>query len=468
VHRGAEDKGGEGRLAKPRGQRRGASALAWVALAACSRLGDASYDRELEALALRIEAQAGNAALAREVERGLGAARADPEGVRARIGALLDARGVAPLRVPGLLYESRPETGADLSAVERWLGAPVALTPTGERASVEANATVVAEALRAQAAAGRTSLVVSASKGSADVRAALEGEPELGRVTPFWIDLVGVLEGTPLLDPGAATLADVESWLPEETARSMSRAVRRAAAAPERFPPETRAVHVAAFPRAREVSERARASFEWLRWLGPNDGYVLLDAYPSAPGRVLVVRGTDHYLRGAVDLEERFLALVLALLEEGGAGAPGARDSRAPSAEELRDLVQAPHARAVPGAREALGVHEHRHQTRGAGASDVIAHGVSHVEAARGIEVHRAQGEVEDCGVRLLDAHAVRVDHHLHLDAGAGTHLADGELAQAHLDGALGVAHHAEAHAASRELSERGDGALDGPPPQQL
>lgn len=455
-------------MARPRGFGWVAGVLAWLALTACSRLCDASYDRELEAFALGIEAQVGNAALAREVERGLGAARADPDGVRARIRTRLDARGVAPLRVPGLLYESNPETGADLSALERWLGAPVPLAPTGERDSVEANAAVVAEVLRANAAAGRRSLVVSASKGSADVRAALEGEPELGRLTPFWIDLVGVLEGTPLLDPGAATLADVESWLPAETARSMSRAVRRAAAAPERFPSETRAVHVAAFPRAGEVSERARESFEWLRVLGLNDGYVLLDAYAGAPGRVLVVRGTDHYLRGAVDLEARFLALLLALLEEGGAERPGARDSRAPSAQELRDLVQAPHARAVARAREALGVHQHGQEARRARPEDVIAHRVSHVEAARGIEVHHAQGEVEDRGVGLLHADAVRVDHHLHLDAGAGTHLADGELAQARLDGAFRVAHHAEPHAASRELPQGGDGALDGPPPQLL
>jgi hypothetical protein len=297
-----------------------AGVLAGCALAACSRLDDAAYDRELEAFARRIETEAANAAFATAVARGLAAAREDPEGVRARVRGLLDARALAPLRVPGLLYASRPETGADLAALERWLGAPVALVATGERASVEANAAVVAGVLHANAAAGRRSVVVSASKGSADVRAALEGEPELGRVTPFWIDLVGVLEGTPLLDPGATSLADVEAWLPEETARSLSRAVRRAAAAPERFPPETRAVHVAAFPRVHEVSEAARPSFEWLRWLGPNDGYVLLDAYRGAPGRVLVVRGADHYLRGAADLEARFLAVVLALLEEDGAG----------------------------------------------------------------------------------------------------------------------------------------------------
>ena len=302
---------------------RAAGGLAILALAACSRVSDAQYDRALEVLAERLEAQPANAALAGEVERRLTAVRADPEGSRARIGALLDAQALVPLRVPGLLYESHPESGADLSAVEGWLGAPVALAATGEQATVEANARVVAETLRAEAAAGRRILVVSASKGSADVRAALEGEPELGRSVPVWIDLVGVLEGTPLTDPGASTLADVESWLPSETARSLSRAVRRPAAARERFPPETRAVHVAAFPRAAQVSERARPSFEWLRWLGLNDGYVLLDAYPRAPGRVLVVRGTDHYLRGAVDLETRFLSLVLVLLEETSQPRPG-------------------------------------------------------------------------------------------------------------------------------------------------
>lgn len=294
-----------------------AIALGLLGLAACSRLDDARYDGELEELARRIESEHANRALTLEVERRLEEVRADPEAARARIQVLLGAQAVTPLRVPGLLYESHPETGAALSAVEDWLGASVALAPTGEQATVEANAAVVAEVVRAQAASGRRNLLVSASKGSADVRAALEAEPELGRAVPFWIDLVGVLEGTPLTDPGSAALADTESWLPAETARSLSHAVRREAAAPERFPRETRAVHVAAFPRAAQVSERARRSFAWLRLRGLNDGYVLLDAYPRAPGRVLVVRGTDHYLRGVPDLEERFLALLVALLEEG-------------------------------------------------------------------------------------------------------------------------------------------------------
>ncbi len=187
-----------------------AIALGLLGLATCSRLDDARYDGELEELARRIESEHANRALTLEVERRLEEVRADPEAARARIQVLLGAQAVTPLRVPGLLYESHPETGAALSAVEDWLGASVALAPTGEQATVEANAAVVAEVVRAQAASGRRNLLVSASKGSADVRAALEAEPELGRAVPFWIDLVGVLEGTPLTDPGSAALADTE------------------------------------------------------------------------------------------------------------------------------------------------------------------------------------------------------------------------------------------------------------------
>ncbi|HSJ98103.1 MAG TPA: hypothetical protein VLC53_13565 [Myxococcota bacterium] len=61
------------------------------------------------------------------------------------------------------------------------------------------------------------------------MRAALEGDPALGALAPLWIDLVGVLEGTPLTDAGAAALLG-ELDLPADAARSLSHAVRRAAA----------------------------------------------------------------------------------------------------------------------------------------------------------------------------------------------------------------------------------------------
>jgi hypothetical protein len=105
--------------------------------------------------------------------------------------------------------------------------------------------------------------------------------------------------------------------------------VRRARAAAAAFPSETRAYHVAAFPRVADVGRRARAAFAALRVLGPNDGYVLLDAYARAPGPVLLVRGADHYLRleGVLPRLSALLRLAVEDVSRGAAGgcAAGAR-----------------------------------------------------------------------------------------------------------------------------------------------
>lgn len=275
----------------------------------------ADYDARVDALAGEIEARPANAALRAEVERARAKLPTDPgPALRAR----LEAHGLDAVRVPGLFYERFPETGADLRAAERWLGAPVRRIDTDETGTVEGNAAVVARALRA---APRPVLAVTASKGSADLRAALEGEPSLGAHVAIWLDLVGVLEGTPLLDSSAGDAAAGELGLPAATRRSLGSGVRRESARPERFPPETRAVHVAAFPHVADVSRRALRAFEVLRPLGANDGYVLLDAYRRAPGRVLIVRGADHYLR-LESAEQTLTALLWVLLDELGAPPP--------------------------------------------------------------------------------------------------------------------------------------------------
>jgi hypothetical protein len=94
----------------------------------------------------------------------------------------------------------------------------------------------------------------------------------------------------------------------------MSDTVRRSAP-PRVFPPAVRVVHFAAFPRAASVSPDARDTFRLLRARGPTDGYVLLESYLRAPGRVLVLRDTDHYLR-TKDLPPRVAAAILVLLDE--------------------------------------------------------------------------------------------------------------------------------------------------------
>jgi 4-amino-4-deoxy-L-arabinose transferase-like glycosyltransferase len=276
---------------------------------------DTSYDRRVEALAASLEGRPENASLRARVEAALDAITPDPAAANRALRQDLERAGLVPLRVPGLLYRTHPETGADLASVDRWLGGGVALVETGEAASVEENALRVAEAVRASASEGRRVVLVSASKGSADVRQALESEPALGAQVAGWVDLVGVLEGTPLTDPDSPGLPVARELLPDATARSLSLRAGRSRVSPARFPAATLALHVAAFPRAGEVSRAASPSFAALRPLGPNDGYVLLDSYLRAPGRVLVVRGADHYLR-VEGLLPRLTALLRVLVDE--------------------------------------------------------------------------------------------------------------------------------------------------------
>ena len=276
-----------------------------------------AYDRAVHVLAERIAGTPANAALAAEVSARLDRARAAPGELAAGMRERLDTLRLEPLRVPGLFYRTHAWSGADLGRVEVWLGRPVTLVETGEVDTVERNAEAVREAVRGAARGGRRVVLFSASKGSAEVQEALAGDPSLGRDVVLWVDLVGLLEGTPLTDPGTSAVERAAIGLPEDTATSMSRAARRTAptADPLRFPAGTRAVHVAGFPTRGAISEPARAGFDRLRPLGPNDGYLMLDGFLRVPGRVLIVPDVDHYLR-TPDLEPMVVALVSVLLDE--------------------------------------------------------------------------------------------------------------------------------------------------------
>jgi len=274
---------------------------------------DDSYDRRVRALELRIEGAPSNAALAADVHRRLSRVRETPAQVVSEISKKLDALGLVVLRVPGLFYRTHAWTGADLAGVQVWLGREVALVETGEVDTVESNAACVSRAVVEATATGRRAVLFSASKGGADVLAALGSEPALGSRIAVWIDLVGLLEGTPLTDPGVADAEEAALGLPEATARSISREAR--ASKPVRLPPQLIAVHVAGFPTARTISPLARAGFERLRKLGPNDGFLLLDGLLRAPGRVLVLSATDHYLR-TPELEPTVVALLSVVLDE--------------------------------------------------------------------------------------------------------------------------------------------------------
>ncbi len=280
---------------------------------------DARYDATVAELQQSVEALAGNRALALAVDT----KAATPDGTSsAALRARLMQRRIVPLRVPGLMYRSNPQVGADLEVIGDALGG-AELIATDEVGTVEGNARKIAHEVRRIARDGRRIALVSASTGSADVRFALESAPGLGTRVVIWVDLVGVLEGTPLLDGGGESSRIARLFMSQRAVRSLSHRVRSRAVDSDAFPPETRAVHLAAFPRIGDFSVAGRPAFELLRPDGPNDGYVMLDSYLRAPGRVLVVAGSDHYLRPSdpvlgASLLPRIVALMNVLLDELG------------------------------------------------------------------------------------------------------------------------------------------------------
>jgi hypothetical protein len=277
------------------------------------REDDAAYDREVRALKLRIEGVPSNAALASEVRRRLSRIHEDPAGTVGEISQELDALDLVLLRVPGLFYRSHAWTGADLAGVSALLGREVALIETGEVDTVERNAECVRRAVVQVTGAGRRAVLFSASKGGADVDAALASDPSLASRVAAWIDLVGLLEGTPLTEPGVAEAERSALGLPEATAKSISRGVRAGRRAP--LPSRVIVVHLAGFPTADTISAPARPGFERLRALGPNDGFLLLDGFLRAPGRVLVLPAADHFLKTPA-LGPTIVALLSVVLDE--------------------------------------------------------------------------------------------------------------------------------------------------------
>ena len=327
-----------------------AGALLLLSFSASDSLADdAAYDRAAQRLAERIEAIPRNRALRGAIDARL--ATLGPA-AGAELARGFEACEIVPLRVPGLFYASHTQSGADLSAVSEWLGEPVPMIATDEVGTRDENAAAIARAVLAATPGGVRAALLSASKGSADVATALATHPEIRERIAIWIDLVGAIDGTPLLDADGPARAQSGTWLPPKTADSLAASAGAAALSPD----DIRGifvVHVAAFPRVADVTEPAQSAFQWLRSRGVNDGYLMLDDYLRRPGRTLVVRHIDHYMRSDAVPERVVAALFVALegLDRECAADPGARPLSNSSEDAVEDPEDADRSERVGGSR---------------------------------------------------------------------------------------------------------------------
>jgi hypothetical protein len=216
--------------------------------------------------------------------------------------------GVKVLIVPGGCHEENSDSRECLRLVHQEvtrLGFEAEIVPTASFGSLADNAQIIQSSLRSRL--DLPVVVVSLSKGTAEVKWALRDDPALFQQIAGWINVSGLLYGSEwiswLLDRGISRLgARIWCWYlgyPFSTLEEL----RRGAGTPLDFdlnlPEQITLMHIVGFPLAGHLSHPyTRRSFQRLSNRGPNDGMgIMLSDLQRAGGVVFPVWNADHFLR---------------------------------------------------------------------------------------------------------------------------------------------------------------------------
>ena len=213
---------------------------------------------------------------------------------------------VCVLVVPTLFYREHPEIGGDgglVVAAARRLGLTAQTAPVGSLASVEANARAIVDCV--DRIVEDEVWIVTLSKGALELKHALalpDGSRALAKVR-VWVNIAGVLGGSPIVDRMARTALRrlfIRTYLAARggTGDALFQMARThaIARAPLMPLPQIDVVNVVPLPLPSHLPRETLRSFERLQSEGPNDGFVAFwDAV--APGSIYPVWSCDHYLR---------------------------------------------------------------------------------------------------------------------------------------------------------------------------
>ena len=246
------------------------------------------------------------------------------------------------LAVPGWRYIANPATGADLAGPRRLLGAlGVAneLVATVENGSVLENARIVAAAVRARAN-GRPLVLVSASKGGAEVAEALGHllTPLEAQSVRAWVNVGGLLRGTALADLAttwptrwlAALHFAIEGIAPGDGVSSLRTDVSDARLARQTLPAGLRVVNYIGIPLSGHIERHTAFGYRQLARYGPNDALTPIADALAHGGVTIAEIGLDHYFADP-EIDLKTVALALLVLEEVAYGAAACPRPTGPS-----------------------------------------------------------------------------------------------------------------------------------------
>jgi hypothetical protein len=196
----------------------------------------------------------------------------------------------------------------------------VELPPTG---SVEQNASFLASEIAKRSASGKKLILAGASSAGPAIHLAL-GEllsERERRSVKAWLNLGGVLQGSPLVDFVVAKpwLFNLIVWFQGwENEAILSMATRQSR---ERFS----RLHIGAgilvvnylgVPLSGQLSRYSRDQYPILRPNGPNDGLTLLADAIAPDSLTIVALGSDHFFAEDPRINEKTVALMKLMLTE--------------------------------------------------------------------------------------------------------------------------------------------------------
>lgn len=214
------------------------------------------------------------------------------------------------LIAPGALYREQPRFGSDgrvVRAAAAELGLRCRVMEVASMGSVTGNAAMIAQSLNREP---RPVIVASLSKGGSDMRIALERQPEIRGKVACWLNICGLIRGTPISDSLLGTRWWQRGLLRGYLAYTRAHAdfVRELAAIPGSLletpmNSETlrgiKVISVVGFPLTTHLVRNSKTRHTRMAHLGPNDGTSLLRDAIIEPGLVYPVWGADHFMRTA-------------------------------------------------------------------------------------------------------------------------------------------------------------------------
>lgn len=235
------------------------------------------------------------------------------------------------LFVPGWNYVKNGRlTGADF-ARPRQLASQIGfenhlveLVSTG---SVEENAEVLQETVHRYASSGKKILIAGASSAGPVIHLALSERivPDDLRFIKAWLNLGGILQGSPLLDylqeKPRRLFFDLVVWASgweKEAITSMSAARSRPRFERLRLHENLLIVNYIGIPLSGQLTKYSKDKYPLLRAYGPNDGLTLLTDIQAPGGLTITSLGNDHFIAEDPEIDKKTVALMRLIVDTLG------------------------------------------------------------------------------------------------------------------------------------------------------